>query len=202
MMRRAEIVALALLAFVACTAKPGATPSYCDVVTDINALAGATASVDVDQSMSDAEIDRRVERFQEQLDRDIERGTDLFADLERAAPPELAVDVRLVADDTIARAVRIRDANDPLAAMLPTHPDVGAARHRVDAHTREACGTALLPLDSGPPPDQPRPPIEAPDRTPPPVPPVPTAPTAPPAPPAPPEPSAPSEPPAPPEPEP
>ena len=164
--------------------------TFCELVEDVNALYSDGTQVQVDHTMSDAEIDRRVRAFEDRLDAIVARGDELFRELAISAPETLASDIAVLHEDAMATAQLMREAaGDPIALMQAPRPftaaQVADAHRRVDAHTREACGVGF-----GPPPD-----LEPADA----LPSGPSAPPEPPPPPAPPEPPGPPEPPAPPE---
>lgn len=125
--------------------------TFCDAVKEYASLAKSGAvGVNIDSSMSDEEVDRRVAEAEQRLKTQLAKGRVILADVEERAPAEIRADVALVVKTELEYYDALEE-NDYDAWSLITDPRFGPrgplveAAKRVNAYTEEKCGTPLKP---------------------------------------------------------
>lgn len=169
------ILAAALVAGDGCGASNGEERSssrpltpFCDAVARVVAVKAAPpVNVAVDDSMSDAEIDTRVQQGREQLAAALAEADNALAALELAAPAALDADVAVVvaADRAYLGAIKATDFDMFAVASAGRVGDreVADAESRIDQHAQATCGFAFrrLATAEGLPPPPSIPPVPA-----------------------------------------
>ena len=123
--------------------------SFCDAVRAYASLAkSGGVGYNVDSSMSDEEIDRRVSEAEDRLRAQIEEGRVILSDVKERAPAEIAADVTLVVDTDLEYLDALERNDYDLFSLLadprfgPRSTAAQAAR-RVNDYTKDKCGTEL-----------------------------------------------------------
>lgn len=125
--------------------------TFCNAVQAYTSLAKSGAvGVNIDSSMSDEEIDRRMAEGKQRMREQVTEGREILDDIKSKAPSEIRADVRLVIDTEIEYLDALEDNGyDPFSLLTdprfsPRSAAADAAR-RVNTYTEQACGIALKP---------------------------------------------------------